>query len=175
MISRKLVPFAALASVAVLASCSVLDKKVPPPCPPIYILADTSTITKYREGKGRDLTDVEFEAEISGYKGECSYDEKGATVDIEVILSAKRGPADVDRKAQMEYFVAIPMYYPSPQAKAVFPVTIPFPEGANHVKHYDEAVSLRIPVKDGDVIQKYEIYLGFQTNAEELERNRRAK
>ncbi|HSV29332.1 MAG TPA: hypothetical protein VLL76_07230 [Candidatus Omnitrophota bacterium] len=175
MTLRKILPFVAVASSVVLASCSVFEKKAPPPCPPVYILSDASTLTKYREGKGRDLTDVEFEAEITGYKGECKYDDKGAVVDIEVIFSLKRGPADTDRKAEFEYFVAVPLYYPSPQAKAVFPVTIPFLEGANHVKHFDEAVSMRIPVKDNDVIQKYEVYLGFQTSAEELERNRKAK
>lgn len=175
-------PFARLAAVLAvplaLAACSggnPFVKKEPPPCPPIYILGDAGQITKFREGKGRDLTDVEVEAEITGYSGECSYDEKGAIVDIQVSLVAKRGPADTDRKAQLSYFVAIPAFYPKAEAKAVFPVEITFPEGTNSVRFTDETVTMRVPVKDKEVINKYEIYLGFQTSAEELEMNRRAR
>lgn len=172
MISRSLIlPAAALA----LASCAVLDQKAPPPCPPIYILGDAGSVTKYREGPGRDLTDVEAEAEITGYQGACAYDEKGAEVEIEVVMGVKRGPADTDRIAKLDYFVAIPRYFPAPEAKAVFPVTVPFPEGANYVRHRDDAVTMRVPIKDGEDVNNYEIYIGFQTSPEELERNRKAR
>lgn len=172
---RHLASLAALSLAPFLASCSLIEKKEPPPCPPVYILGDTATLTKYREGKGRDLTDVEFEAEIQGYKGDCSYDEKGAVVELQVSFAVKRGPADDDRKANFEYFAAVPLFYPSPDAKAVFPVTLTFPEATNYVRHTDESIVMRVPVKDADIIQKYEIYLGFQVNQEELNRNRQTK
>jgi len=159
----------------VLASCSVLQKQEVPPCPPVYILADAGKLTKFRPGPGRDLTDVEYEAEIQGYTGGCKYDEKGAIVDLQVSFALKRGPADTDRKAEFSYFTAIPHFYPAPEAKAVFPVTIDFPEGVNYVRFTDEEVVMRVPVKDKDVINKYEIYLGFQETAEELDRNRVGK
>ncbi|CAA7613422.1 hypothetical protein [Magnetospirillum sp. UT-4] len=166
-------PFvAALALAPVLASCSILQKKEPPPCPPIYVLGDAGQLTHFRDGKGRDLTDIEFEAEIQGFTGGCTYDEKGAVVDLQVSFTVKRGPADGDRKAEFSYFAAIPLFYPSPAAKAVFPIQVEFPEGNNYLNHTDETVMMRIPVKDKDVIQKYEIYLGFQATAEEIERNR---
>lgn len=175
MIRRFAPPVAALLALPLLASCSLLEKKVPPPCPPIYLLGDTATLTKYKPGKGRDLTDIEFSAEIQGYSGDCSYDEKGAMVEFQVTFNLTRGPADDDRKANFEYFLAVPLYYPAPSAKAVFPVEVTFPEGANYVRHTDESVVMRVPVKDKDVIQKYEIYLGFQTSADELEDNRKAR
>ena len=158
-----------------LASCSAFQKKEVPPCPPIYILSDAGKLTKFRPGPGRDLTDVEFEAEILGYAGGCKYDEKGALVDLQVSFGLKRGPADTDRKAEFSYFAAIPHFYPSPEAKAVLPVTVEFPEGANYAKFIDEEVVMRVPVKDKDVINKYEIYLGFQSTTEELDRNRAGK
>lgn len=170
-------PLLAAVVVAPLLSsgCSLIDKKAPPPCPPIYILADAGTITRYRPGPGRDLTDVEAEAEITGYQGGCSYDDKGAEVAIQVRIDAKRGPANVGRKTQLSYFIAIPHFYPAPEAKAVFPVTIEFPEPLTSVRFTDEEVVLRIPVRDRDLIDKYEIYLGFQTTPEELEMNRKGK
>lgn len=175
MIRRLALPAAALLALPVLASCSLLEKKEPPPCPPIYLLGDTATLTKYKPGKGRDLTDVEFTAEIQGYTGDCSYDEKGAIVEMQVSFNLTRGPADDDRKANFEYFLAVPLYYPSPNAKAVFPLEVTFAEGSNYARHTDESVVMRIPVKDKDIIQKYEVYLGFQTSPDELESNRKAR
>lgn len=166
---------AALLTLPLLASCSVFEKKAPPPCPPIYLLGDTATLTKYKPGRGRDLTDIEFQAEIQGYTGECKYDDKGAVVELQVVFNLTRGPADDDRKVAFEYFLAVPLYYPAPEAKALFPVEVTFPEGGNYARHTDETVMMRIPVKDKDVIQKYEIYLGFQTSAAELESNRKAR
>lgn len=175
MIRRLALPVAALLVLPLLASCSVLEKKEPPPCPPIYLLGDTATLTKYKPGKGRDLTDVEFSAEIKGYSGDCSYDDKGAIVQLQVSFNLTRGPADDDRKAAFEYFLAVPYFYPSPQAKGVFPVETTFPEGQNYARFTDETVTMRIPVKDKEVINKYEVYLGFQTSPEELDANRKAR
>lgn len=175
MIPRSLRVVAAALAPLVLASCGLTSNKVPPPCPPIYILSDAGKVTKYREGRGRDLTDVVAEAEILGYQGGCTYDDKGAIVDLQVSLGVKRGPGDVSRQVDLSYFVAIPLYFPSPDAKAVFPVTVTFPEGANYARFTDETVTMRIPVKDADVIQRYEVYLGFQTSQEELERNRQGR
>lgn len=176
MTKRALIPMLVAALPLALGSCSVFSpKKDPPPCPPIYILSDAGKLTKFRPGPGRDLTDVEYEAEIYGYQGGCTYDEKGAVVDLQVTVALKRGPADTDRKAEFTYFAAIPYFYPSPDAKAEFPVTATFPESVNYVRFTDEAVYLRVPIKDKDLITKYEIYLGFQTTQEELDRNRKSK
>lgn len=175
MMRSALRPVAAALLPLALASCSVFQKKEPPPCPPIYILADAGKLTKYRAGSGRDLTDVEYDAEILGYTGGCKYDEKGAIVDLQVSFALKRGPADTDHQAEFSYFVAIPHYYPAPDAKAEFLTTVTFPQGTNYVRYTDEEVVMRVPVKDKDVIGKYEIYLGFQETQEELDRNRAGK
>jgi len=165
----------ALAAPLALSGCSVFDKSVPPPCPPVYILSDASHLTKYRAGSGRDLTDVELEAEIVGFKGGCSYDEKGGEVILQLGFEVKRGPAAKTRDFQLDYFIAIPKFFPDPAAKAVFTVPVKFPEGMDVARTTDEEVSLRIPVKTKQIINEYEIYLGFQVTPEELELNRRAK
>jgi hypothetical protein len=166
---------AVIAAPIVLSGCSIFQKKVPPPCPPIYILSDAATITRYRPGPGRDLTDVVAEAEIVGFKGDCSYDDKGAEVSLQVGITAKRGPANTSSSTDLAYFVAIPKFYPKSEAKAVFPITLKFPEGASSVRYTDEEVVMRIPVKNHEIIDQYEIYLGFQTSPEELEMNRKTR
>jgi hypothetical protein len=166
---------ALLAAPILLSGCSLLQKKEPPPCPPIFILADAATVTKFRPGGGQDLTDVEAEAEVLGYKGHCVYDEAGAELNLQISIAAKRGPANTSRKVQFSYFVAIPYFYPKPQAKAIFPISVEFPEGQNLAHFTDEEISMRIPVKDRELIDKFVVYIGFQTSPEELEQNRRMK
>jgi len=164
-----------LAMGVALAGCSSLAKTEPPPCPPVYILSDTSHITKFRPGAGRDLTDVEFEAEIVGFKGECGYDAKGANVDLSISLDVKRGPAAAARDVTLSYFVAIPKFYPADEAKAVLVTPVTFPEGVESVRVTDEGVRMQIPLKNRELIDQYVVYLGFQTTPEELEQNRRTK
>jgi hypothetical protein len=167
----------ALALPLALAACSA--KKEPPPCPPIYILSDAKEVTKYRPGAGRDLTDMDVQAEIVGFNGACTYKPRGedwnVELELQVAIEAKRGPGNTTRKADLTYFVALPAFFPQTQAKAVFPITVEFPEGTSSARHVDDSVTLTIPVKAKDLIDNYEVYLGFQTTPEELERNRKAK
>jgi hypothetical protein len=163
-----------LGTALALSGCAGIGaKKTPAPCPPIYILSDAAKLTKYKEGPGRDLTDVEMEAEIVSFKGDCSYDDKGAIVTIQVGFDVKRGPAAKTRKNELTYFVAIPKYYPAPEAKAEFSVPVEFPPNLDYARTTDDYVVMRIPVKNKDVVDNYEIYLGFQTTQEQLDANRR--
>jgi hypothetical protein len=176
MTFRTFASSAALVAVTfALAGCSSLQKKEPPACPPVYVLGDASRVTKFKPGPGRDLTDVEVEAEIASFKGECGADDEGVRIELQVTVEARRGPADTDRKAELSYFLAIPAFFPAPEAKAVFPVAITFPEGDNTVRYTDEVVTLTIPVKAGEDADQYEVYVGFQTSQEELERNRKSR
>lgn len=166
----------ALVAATALSGCSTFEKKgKPPPCPPIYILSDAAKVTKYRAGQGRDLTDVEIEAEITAFKGHCVYGKAGVEVEIQVSFEVKRGPANPEGKSELTYFVAIPKYYPAPEAKAIFTVPIEFPKGMDMARANDEDVVMKIPVGAGDIVNEYEIYLGFQASPEELDINRRMK
>ncbi|MBI3444043.1 MAG: hypothetical protein HY055_01420 [Magnetospirillum sp.] len=170
--------FLVLAAPLALSGCDALSRvknKVPPPCPPVFILSDAATITKYKAGSGRDLTDVEVEGEIVGFKGECVYDDKGGEVSLQISFNLRRGPAAVNRKVEVSYFVAIPKFYPDPGAKGIFTLPVTFPDSVDHVRASDDEVVMRIPVRTKELIDNYEIYLGFQMTPEELEANRRAK
>lgn len=197
MTFRSLRPIAALGLLAGLGACA--DKPSLPPCPPVYILSDAKEITKYRPGPGHDLTDVVTQAEIIAFHGECSYKERdkasddrdkdkdkesdggrgkklwNVDMDLQVSVRASRGPAATSRKVDLAYFVAIPTFWPQEQGKAVFPLTISFPEGRDSVRVDDDPVRLTIPVAGKDVIDNYAIYLGFQTTPEELQHNREGK
>src|SRR5262245_38439597 len=97
---------AAVALLAVLggvAACSSKEKPVAE-CPAGVIPADAASVTRFRDGPGRDLTDVVAEAAIVNILIQCKYDPKGVTVDLQVAIAGSRGPADRSRAAAFDYF-----------------------------------------------------------------------
>ncbi len=169
---------ATLLSALGLALAGCAQHPALPPCPPVYMLADARHVTQFLPGKPHDLIDMVAAGEIVGWHGRCGYkpaDGKAggtASVDLEVTFEAKRGPANTDGKAHFTYFVAIPAYYPKPQAKAMFNVTIPFPKGIDTVRQADVPIILTLPVKSEDAIRGVPIYLGFQITPAQLRYNR---
>ncbi|HEY1721459.1 MAG TPA: hypothetical protein VGG27_09470 [Magnetospirillaceae bacterium] len=162
-----------------LAGCSALGgKKEAPPCPEVNVLADTSKFITYRPGPGRDMTDMVLQGEIVGYKGSCTYDkdEKKMVMTLQVSMTFTRGPAAPGDDARAEYYVAIPAYYPKPEAKQTFGVQFSFQPPADHVRITDNEVELTLPLKDpAKDLANRDIYIGFQLTPEELELNRKDK
>jgi hypothetical protein len=170
--------FIALAVPLALSGCDSmarLQKRVPPPCPPVYIMSDAAKMTKFRPGSGRDLTDVEMEGEIVGFKGDCVYDDKGGDLSLQLAFELRRGPAAQGKTLDVTYFVAMPKFYPAPEAKGVFTFPATFPDNVDILRVTDEEVTVRVPVRSKELIDNYEVYLGFQLTPEELEANRRTK
>ncbi len=161
---------AALALLA-LAGCGS-TAKTPQACPPVLILADAERLTQYRAGGGRDITDIEVQGQIADFRGACELTETGLDVTLAVAFELQRGAADSDRIATFSYFVAVPDYYPAAEAKAVLPVQVGFPEGAESVRFIDEEVTLSIPSREGENPAAHDIYIGFQLDPEQLRHNR---
>lgn len=175
-------------ALVILGGCSVVNeipligKSAPvPPCPKIRILADAGNITQYRQGPGRDITDILLEAEITAFRGACEYEgEDGiyhqVKVELEGILfDVTRGPASRMRKAKLRYFVKIPHFYPSPLGAAEFDFPIAFPENRNSIQVSDGGIEINIPLKGGMRGADFNIYLGFVLTAEQIQRNRQRR
>jgi len=169
-----------LTGLALLAvgGCSLFEKKQEqPPCPRVSVLADAVHQTHFRAGKGHDLTDVEFEAEISNYKGSCLYnfEKQEMNVVLQLGIDAKLGPAAQGRKMDVAYFVAIPAFFPKPEAKMVVPVSLAFPDNSDRVRYTDDEVQMTIPIKKLRDLAGYEVFVGLQMPEEEVEYNRNLK
>ena len=94
------------------------------------LVPDASDATFYREGPGRDLTDVRFRAAIGDARGQCDYRGDTLRMDMAVLLLAERGPALGDREpADFEYFVALTDEQRRIVSKAVFKGRVVFPAG----------------------------------------------
>ncbi len=159
----------AFALVALLGGCAGATPAEPVTCPEILILADAHRITQFRPG-GRDITDILAEGEITGYQGSCRNVDDAVEVTVALAFDIVRGPGNKDGQAAFSYFVAMPAFYPDPQAKAVLPVRVAFPENASSVRLVDEEVTLRVPLREGAPLP--EIFIGFQLGDAQLRYNR---
>jgi hypothetical protein len=153
----------------VLAACA--GDEGPPPCPPVLRVPDAVRLVRF-EGPGRDLTDVRFEAALTGVRLACDYDDGVMEGRLQVTVEALRGPADRERRAGFAYFVAIATADKTVLAREVFELTVPFEGNRTRVAVSDE-LTPRIPLKPGETARDYRIYLGFALTPEELRYNRR--
>lgn len=144
-----------------------------PACPKIFLATETSNLIRFRPGDGRDITDVQFEAEMLGYSGSCKYDKNKLTIELNVDFAVTRGPAG-GREAKFDYFVAVPKLYPDPAGKQDFDVVFQFPPNARRGQFRDEIV-LDFPLADRNTGPSNEIYVGLQLTSGELEYNRKRR
>ena len=117
-----------LLPVLLLAGCSSNKNAFAPACPRAAILADAADLLRYRDGGGRDLTDLVLSARILGVSGDCKPGEtsRQLATQMQVTFEVTRGPAMGQRDVDMMLFVAV-----SDQDqildKKLFPVHVVFP------------------------------------------------
>lgn len=166
--------FAALGCILALlgatAACSSKEKPVAD-CPAGIIPADAASVTRFRDGAGRDLTDVVAEAEIVNILVQCKYDSKGVTVDLQVAIAGSRGPADRSRKADFDYFVAILDPQQNVVQKQPFRVNFEFADNRTRLGVVEE-LEPRVPLSSAFEGPKYQLLVGFQLTPDELAWNR---
>jgi hypothetical protein len=156
------------------------DNRPIPACPKVQLLKDTDTITVYRAGPGRDITDIRFEAELKGFTGECEYiGKKGVYTAVKVILKVAfditRGPAEKSRSTAVSYFIAIPEFYPKSAGRNIFTAKVRFPENRNTMRIVDDDVEISIPLTKTRRGPGSKVYIGFQLTPEQLEFNRQKR
>lgn len=173
---------AVLTAALALAGCGswadITGAPPPPPCPPVSVLKDAATVTRF-VGGGQDIVDVVNEGEITGYDLTCEYDVDKKTkagevaVTLGVHVTATRGPADRQRQATYRYFIAITDPDRNVLDKRVFEIVVPFPGNATALPVRDDPVPMTIPLPAGKTGQDFEIFTGFQLTPEEVAYNRR--
>ncbi|MFT5181762.1 MAG: hypothetical protein ACI8S3_001647 [Alphaproteobacteria bacterium] len=160
-----------------LGACSslVTETAVAPPCPHIVIVKDTAELTTFRPGPGRDLTDVVLDARINRFEGECETDLESdrsgkVNVDLQLIFEATRGPANETRTGDFSYYVAIADRNGAILAKKVFATQFVFEGNRNRLGGLEE-LTQEIPLRAGQLGEDFDIFVGFQLNAEQLDYN----
>jgi hypothetical protein len=165
---------AVCAAILGLAAACSSTQKTNLPCPGVSIVGELATLTKFREGPGRDLTDVSYQAGLRDLSGSCKYDDKGVGIEMRISVIADRGPANTDRTIDVPYFVAISNPEGAIVAKQIFSSRLDFPAGQNRIGSIEELTE-QIPLAKGTSGGGYRVMVGFQLNADELTFNRRQR
>ena len=160
-----------------VAGCNAFDD--PPPCPRVSILKQTSLLTLYGEGPGRDDVDVAFELALRDVASDCDLDVDdeaggGVAVTFALPIYATRGPAAETDRLSVPFFVALAD--PSRQivAKEVFTAEIAFDADGASAQTVEE-IEQWIPLGPGEIGAGYETLVGFQLTPEQLEDTRRSE
>lgn len=161
---------AMVALVALLSGCSLFEKKDTRACPRVEIVSDLSRLVKFREGPGRDLNDVLYNARFDDVKTGCSYDKTGVTVEMTVSLIGQRGRAGLTLPAgDVTYFVAITDRNQNIVAKRTF--TSRFDFSGKPTAAIDDELVQRIPLAPTTPATDHNLILGFQLTPEEIDFN----
>jgi hypothetical protein len=176
MLNFRLLPARAFAltvstlALLIVAGCS---NKPVPPCPNVRVDSATETLTRFKDGPGRDVTDIQYQAEIAGYKGQCVHHEDSVDVIIDIDFRLTGGPAAQGGSADLYYFVAIPQFFPQPAGKNVFGVSTKVPQKASdQIRFTESGVRVTIPLKKDQPAAAFDIYTGFQLEPGQLDYNR---
>lgn len=165
---------AALAALFVLAGCGeTQEAKRQTGCPRVLIIKDAERLVRFAEGSGRDVTDTLFTAAVSDFRGDCSYDKDEVDVDLDVTFLIDRGAALKDGQVAFDYVIALPTYYPAPEAKRSFPVHVAFERNQRQIA-YRDGLKLAIPLRPDLAGADHEIVIGLKLTRQELDYNRNA-
>ena len=181
-IMRLLSPAAALALLLSLTACTAIEDlfgdEYAPPCPEVSVLPEAATVTRFREGPGRDIIDEVFSGAIADVQMGCEHDidedtgEGSLSMAVAMMIEAERGAANRDRRAHYHYFVSLTDPSRKIIAKETFDLPTEFPGNHNRMVITDDPVSLEIPLQKGMTGANFRVVVGFQLTREDMEFNR---
>ena len=134
----------------------------PGPCPRAFALYDASRIVEFVDEAER-FENVGFTAEIDRVRSLCRYfGEAPIVADMDITMTVGRGPAAATDAATYELFVAVTRKNIDVIEKAVFPVTVRFPEGVDRLTVTEHIDEISIPrANEGTSGENFEIITGF--------------
>lgn len=151
-------------------------------CPPVALVGDAMTVTRFAPGRGQDLTDVDYTAEVSDIQSNCTVvggenGQETVVVALAPTITAIRGPANADRRAEVDYLVSVTDQSRNILTVERFSVSMEFVGNRNRasITDNDPPVTVAIPLAAGTPADAYEIFVAFQLTPEQLDYNRRTQ
>ena len=155
-----------------LSGCSGLFDGGPrEPCPRISILFDAAEVTQFREGPGRDPSDVRLQGRIGEVASNCDVDDGRVVARSSIELVAERGPAPAEPAGRLSFFVALVDPAERILAKEVFHTPFEF-EVDRQRSDVVEQIEQRFTLGPGERAAQYAILVGFQLTRDQLDHNR---
>ncbi|MEO0961352.1 MAG: hypothetical protein AAFY01_02905 [Pseudomonadota bacterium] len=140
-------------------------------CPNAGILTDAERLTEYRDGSGRDITDVAYTWELLDAVAACSYDDTMISVDYALSMSVSAGPAASRRSVSAPIFVAVTRAGQTVLQKTTFVAEVEFQPGqrvAVYTRTF-EGLEFEVGEDNGGL---YDVVLGFQLTPAQVAENR---
>ncbi len=165
----------AVASIFFVAAILISSCAAPiaPPCPPVRVDSATATLVKFKDGGGRDLSNVEYQVEMVGFHGECIFLEDTVEVILDVDFRVTSASAAQAGPISFYYFAAIPQFFPQAVGKRIFEIQTNLPGGASApISLTESEVTIEIPISDDRPAAAFDVYLGLQLNDDQLDFNR---
>ncbi len=154
-----------LGTTALLAACSPASDTTP--CPPVTILPDLASM-EIRSTDGQNT--LLGRADIEGYRKSCRYGEKTVDVTLQFKLRITKEADYNGTPVNMSYFVVVPAFYPSEQAKAVVPLIVTLQEGTEARDVIDNEIVLSLPLSESRSGTELEIFSGFLLTPDQIDR-----
>lgn len=159
-------------ALAALALSGCVNNQLPP-CPPVRIDNTTARLIQFKEGAGRDISDVEYQADMVAYEGSCTFSEKGVEVQMDLDFTLASGAAVKKGTQPIYYFVAVPQLFPDTVGKRVFQLKHDVPSSPGVKEKVRESdIRVFIPLKKDEPAAAYDVYVGLQLTKEQLDYNR---
>ena len=153
------------------AACGLLAPGEIKICPRVSLLNKAEKMIRYREGPGRDLTDVRYEAKVLDIKSSCKYLDNRVRVEAVIDIVAQKGPAAKGVAAQVPFFVAIIDNDQNIIAKKTFVSELEFRDGRRRAGVREEIEQIMY-LKKGEAGTGYEVIVGLQLTKHQLKQNR---
>lgn len=184
-VKTALVPTLLAAGLGACSAYQYVSDKISDPivlrCPDYLVIADAANLVRFRDGPGRDLIDIDFEAEIIGVQLACTsnIDKRTlvGTLDVDVFVSfrAERGPANRSRKGRFNYFISVVDRDLKILYREAFTINVGFPGNKTRLVLRSEPVTLEIPITPKRASRSFRIFAGLKLSRDELEFNRRRR
>jgi hypothetical protein len=173
-VTQPLRMMAAVAAALLAAACSG-EPPTAVACPRPGILPDANTVAVFRDGGGRDITDMLVQSQIVDVRVDCTYAKRGSRpsvlLELQIAIAAERGPADRTRRAAVPYFVAIVDAERNVVAKETFTAAFEWTDNRPRVGRVD-VWEPYIPLERNMDGPTYQVMVGFQLTADQLAWNR---
>ncbi len=146
-------------------------------CPTPLVLKKASDLVRFAPGTTISDESLDFRASMKLKSMQCEYVDDLLTeleVNMELDITAVRGPANHTGEAELEYFVAITDVRGTILSKEVFPIDMELGNVGFPVTE-TEGIWQQYQFLKGQTGQAYRVWVGFQLNEQELETARRLK
>lgn len=156
-----------------------VDKPIILPCPDYFVLEDAAYITQFREGPGRDITDVMVSARMGEIRLGCLSDIENDTdsgileLDVSPVVLAEMGASNTNSQASLPYFVVITDPDKEILYREELSLNVSFEGNRTRLVITAAPTTLELPITPEIRSKYYRVYAGFVLTPEELKFNRK--